>query len=78
MTDEREAFLRGAYKMCALLLTSPRFNKPQREIIETASLPIQDELEALGVEFTGSAGERPEDVAALVDFAATPPDWKRP
>jgi hypothetical protein len=43
--------LHGAYQMCARLLTSPRFNKPQREVIEEQAYEVKDQLEALGVTF---------------------------
>ncbi len=42
----------GAYEMCALLLTSPVFNKPQRAVIERQAYRMKDKLEALGVKFT--------------------------
>jgi hypothetical protein len=38
--------------MCGLLLTSPRMNKPQREVIEEQAYIAKDSLEALGVKFT--------------------------
>ena len=47
-----EATLSGAYSMCARLLTSPRFNRPQREIIEEQAYEAKDKLEALGVSFS--------------------------
>lgn len=47
----RKHMLVGAYQMCDLLLHSPRFNKPQREVIETQALKVKDELEDLGVSF---------------------------
>ncbi len=50
------AHLSGRYDQCAQLLTSPRFNRPQRELIEDIAYGIKDELEALGVTFgEGSA-----------------------
>ena len=45
------ARLRGAYEMCALLLTSPRFNRPQREVIEEQAHSVREQLEALGLTF---------------------------
>lgn len=47
------AYLAGAYEMCALLLTSPRFNKPQREVIEQQAYIVKDKLDALGMTFEG-------------------------
>ena len=48
---ERRAHLIGAFQTCDRLLTSPRFNKPQREIIERFAYDIMDQLKAMGVEF---------------------------
>lgn len=45
-------YLAGAYDMCRRLLTSPRMNKGQREVIEEQAYRVKDELEALGIEFT--------------------------
>ncbi len=45
------AYAMGRYDQCAVLLTSPRFNRPQRELIEGIAYQIKDELEALGVKF---------------------------
>lgn len=47
----RIARLRGSYEMCALLLTSPRFNRPQREVIEEQAHLVRGQLEALGITF---------------------------
>lgn len=47
-----EAYLRGAYEMCGLLLTSPRMNKAQVEVIEEQAYKVKDRLEALGATFT--------------------------
>jgi|HubBroStandDraft_5_1064220.scaffolds.fasta_scaffold272647_2 hypothetical protein len=46
------AYLRGGFEMCKLLLTSPRFNKPQQEIIREQASKKQEQLEALGVKFS--------------------------
>lgn len=40
-------YLRGKYDMCRLLLTSPRMQKPQREIIEEQVYKVLDRLKAL-------------------------------
>jgi hypothetical protein len=50
--SELVAYLAGRYDQCALLLRSPRLNKPQREVIVDQAFAVKDELEALGVEFT--------------------------
>ena len=47
----RVAYEQGAYQMCRLLLTSPRFNKPQRKIIEEQALDAKGRLEDDGVKF---------------------------
>ena len=47
------AYLQGAYDMCRRLLTSPRMNRPQREIIEDEAYRIKATLEERGVEFEG-------------------------
>lgn len=49
---ERIAYLSGRYDMCALLLTSPRMNRAQREVIEMVAYETKEKLEALGVTFT--------------------------
>lgn len=41
----------GGYEMCALLLTSPRLHRPQREIIEEQAYRLKAELESEGVQF---------------------------
>jgi hypothetical protein len=51
------AFLQGRYEQCRRLLTSPRMNKPQREIIEEEAYAVKDALEALGVKSTAKARE---------------------
>ncbi len=51
----RIAHLQGRYDQCAQLLTSPRFNRPQRELIEDIAYSVKDELEALGVKFGEAA-----------------------
>lgn len=58
--DQRRDFLQGGYWMCRRLLTSPRLNKPQRELIGEQGYAVKDELEALGVVFT----EDPDSKAA--------------
>lgn len=50
-SDGERAFLLGQYEMCALLLSSPRFNRPQREVIEEQAYRVKERLEVLGVEF---------------------------
>ena len=45
-------YLTGRFDMCKLLATSPRFNKPQLEIIKEQAYKEQERLEALGVKFT--------------------------
>jgi hypothetical protein len=47
-------YLTGRFDMCKLLATSPRFNKPQLEIIKEQAYNEQERLEALGVKFTES------------------------
>lgn len=49
--DGERAFLLGQYEMCALLLSSPRFSRPQREVIEEQAYRVKERLEVLGVEF---------------------------
>lgn len=48
---QRRDFLAGVYWVCRHLTTSPRMNKPQRELIEEQATTAKDELEALGVTF---------------------------
>lgn len=58
MSDDptpQTAYLAGAYEMCALLLTSPRFNRPQREVIEQQAHIVKDRMVALGMTFEGGA-----------------------
>jgi hypothetical protein len=50
--DEQITYLTGRFDMCKLLATSPRFNKPQLEIIKEQAYQEQERLEDLGVEFT--------------------------
>lgn len=50
--DGERAFLLGQYEMCALLLTSPRFTRPQREVIEGQAYLTKERLEAIGVQFS--------------------------
>jgi hypothetical protein len=45
------AYYRGAYDECRRLLTSPRFTRPQRELIEQEAHRIKAELEQRGVAF---------------------------
>lgn len=49
--NSRKAYLEGRYDMCRLLLTSPRMNRPQREVIEERAYEVMDELKELGVTF---------------------------
>jgi hypothetical protein len=49
--DYSEAYWRGFYNACKLLGTSPRMNKPQREVITEQGYRAKDELEKLGVNF---------------------------
>jgi hypothetical protein len=49
--QSRLDFYVGAYEMVRLLLTSPRFNKPQREILEEQGEICKERLEARGVIF---------------------------
>jgi hypothetical protein len=58
------SFDEGAYSMCKLLLTSPRFNRPQREIIEEQALEVKERLEKAGVSFDGRAAH-PERARAM-------------
>ena len=51
----RRDFYAGAYEMGRLLLTSPRMNRPQREVIEEQAGICKEELEKLGVAFMGEA-----------------------
>ncbi len=53
-TNQRRDFLRGVYWVGGLLLTSPRMNKSQREVIEEQAYIAKDELEELGVTFKES------------------------
>lgn len=50
--SQRIAYLTGRYDMCSLLLTSPRMNRPQRDVITDQAMTAKDELEALGVRFS--------------------------
>jgi hypothetical protein len=45
------AYYQGAYDQCRRLLTSPRMNRPQREVIEGEALRVKAELESRGVKF---------------------------
>ena len=49
--DQKRDFYSGAYEMARLLLTSPRMNRPQREIIEEVAGYAREHLEGLGVGF---------------------------
>lgn len=53
--ERRTVYLQGAYDQCRRLLTSPRMNRPQREIIEDEALARKTELEAIGVQFADLA-----------------------
>ena len=44
-------YLTGQYEAYRLLLTSPRMNKPQRDLIEDLALDVKEKLEAAGVTF---------------------------
>lgn len=48
-------YLLGRYDECRLLLTSVRFNRPQREVIEEQAYEIKARMEELGVRFLESA-----------------------
>lgn len=50
--QSRLDFYAGAYEMARLLLTSSRFNKSQREILEEQGEICKERLEARGVTFT--------------------------
>lgn len=53
-SDDRElrrVYLEGAYDEVRRLLHSPRFNRPQIEILENDAAKWRVELEALGVVF---------------------------
>lgn len=54
MTAERIDYLQGRYDQCARLLTSPRMNRSQREVITDEALEVRAELERLGVAFIGA------------------------
>ena len=45
------AYYRGAYDECRRLLTSPRFTRPQRELIESEAHRIKAELASRGIAF---------------------------
>jgi hypothetical protein len=49
--QSRLDFYAGAYEMARLLLTSPRFNKSQREILEEQGEICKERLETRGVSF---------------------------
>lgn len=50
MTESTD-YLTGKYDAYRLLLTSPRMNKPQRDVIEDLALDVKVKLEAAGVSF---------------------------
>lgn len=50
-------YLAGGYDMCRRLLTSPRFNKPQREIIEEQAWDWKERAEDQGLKFEGFESE---------------------
>lgn len=52
MTMDRASYLQGRYDTCRLLLSSPRMNKAQSEVIRDLALAAKEELERLGVGFT--------------------------
>lgn len=54
-TDPITAYYQGCYDQCRKLLTSPRFNRPQREIIEAEAWLLKEELESRGVRFEETA-----------------------
>lgn len=45
----------GGYYACKRLLTSPRFNRPQREIIEEVAQEYRECAEVQGVTFEGAS-----------------------
>ena len=49
--QSRLDFYAGAYEMVRLLLTSPRFNGSNREILEEQGKICQERLESRGVSF---------------------------
>lgn len=53
---ELTAYYQGAYDQCRRLLTSPRMNRPQREIIESEAWALKRELESRGVRFVEESG----------------------
>lgn len=46
-------YLAGGYDMCRRLLRSPRFNKPQRELIEEQAHDWKERAEHQGLKFDG-------------------------
>lgn len=48
-------YLVGGYNTCKRLLSSPRFNKPQREIIEEVAYDLKERCEAQGLNFENMA-----------------------
>lgn len=51
LADESDERLIGRYAELARLTTSPRFNKPQMEILEGDAAEIREILEARGMTF---------------------------
>ena len=49
-----EGYWLGYYNACRELLTSPRMNKPQREIIEEQAYIAKERLEKLGATFASA------------------------
>lgn len=49
LKDESDERVLGRYAQCSRLLMSPRFNRPQREIIQEEAEGIRSELEARGM-----------------------------
>lgn len=49
---DRVSYLQGRYDVCRLLLTSPRMNKAQRDLIYEQGIEAKEELERLGQGFT--------------------------
>lgn len=51
LTNESDERLLGRYAELGRLTTSPRFNKPQMEILKSDAAEIQEVLEARGMTF---------------------------
>lgn len=58
LADESDERLIGRYAELARLTTSPRFNRPQMEILESDAAEIRQVLEARGMTFAEREGTR--------------------